>query len=78
MLFDETKKPHGFKGREAFSTFKVNYILSQVRLNRYQKNAGLINFSVLSLKSASYKAALLCFYSFALITLAINMNSERM
>jgi hypothetical protein len=49
MLFGETKKPQGFKGREAFPTFKVTLTVTQVRLNRYQKNAGLINFSVFSL-----------------------------
>jgi hypothetical protein len=49
MFFDETKKPRGFKGREAFPTFKVINTLTQVRLNRYQKNAGLTNFSVFSL-----------------------------
>jgi hypothetical protein len=49
MLFGKTKKPQGFKGREAFPTFKVTLTVTQVRLNRYQKNAGLINFSVFSL-----------------------------
>jgi hypothetical protein len=43
------KKPHGFKGREAFPTFKVASTVTQFKLNRYQKNAGLTNFSVISL-----------------------------
>jgi len=30
MFFDETKKPHGFKGREAFATFKVINTLTHV------------------------------------------------
>jgi hypothetical protein len=49
MFSDETKKPHGFKGREAFPTFKVINTLTQVRLNKYQKNAGLTNCYVFSL-----------------------------
>jgi hypothetical protein len=37
------KKPRGFKGREAFPTFKVTSTLTQLKLNRYQNNAGLTN-----------------------------------
>jgi len=40
FFFNETKKPHGFKCREAYPTFKVNSTVTQVRLNRYQINSG--------------------------------------
>jgi hypothetical protein len=47
MFFDETKKPQGFKGREALPTFKDTLTLTQLKHNRYQKNARLTNFPVM-------------------------------
>ncbi len=43
------KKPHGSKGREANQSFKVTSTVSQFTLNRYQINAEVINFPVISL-----------------------------
>ena len=56
MFSDETKKPHGFKGREAFSTFKVNKTVTHFILNRYHINALFVTIQLQVITKYHYEA----------------------